>query len=123
MVKRQTKRTLSLRQGWHGHGMNPESGIAEKRAAKRYPFTITVMVQELSPERKTAVTPAIGAVSRNASDSGMCLSTATPLEYASVVRCDVSVGHIPISVPTMAQVRWVKRCNSGEYRSGVAYVL
>lgn len=103
--------------------MNPEGGIAEKRAAKRYPFTIAVMVQELSPELKTPIAPAIEAVSRNASDSGMCLSTATPLAYASVVRCGVGVGHVPISVPTMAQVRWVKRGNSGEYRSGVAYIL
>ena len=84
---------------------------------------MTVMVQALSPEQKNPMTPAIGAVSRNASASGMCLSTETPLAYASVVRCDVSVVHIPVSVPTMAQVRWVKRCNSGEYRSGVAYIL
>jgi hypothetical protein len=110
----------SLRRG--NREMKSKRGVDEKRLTTRYPFNVTVMVQELSPQQETPPA-AIGGVSRNVSDTGMCLSTAKPLTYAAVVRCDVTVSDPPVSIPTMAQVRWVERRHGAEYRSGLAYIL
>jgi hypothetical protein len=107
-----------------GRAMNSDPGIEEKRRAKRYPFTVVVTIQELSAGQKISEnSPAIGCVSRNASESGICLSTAVPLPYSAVVRCDISVGDLRITIPTMAQVRWVQKGHAGEYRSGLAYIF
>lgn len=103
--------------------MNADPGIEEKRRTKRYPFTVVVTIQELSAGQKISDNSStIGCVSRNASESGICLSTAVPLPYSAVVRCDISVD-LRITIPTMAQVRWVQRGHAGEYRSGLAYIL
>ena len=103
--------------------MKPEAAIGEKRTAKRYSFTVSVMLHELSQEHKATGAKPIGCVSRNASESGMCVSTAVPLMHSSVVRCDISVGDIPVTIPTIAQIRWVERVSGGEYRSGLAYIF
>jgi hypothetical protein len=103
--------------------MRPEGGIQERRAAKRYPFKVVIAVQELSPEHKTAMTTAMRGVSRDASNSGLCLSTDTPLTYSSVVRCEITVADSPVSIPTMAQVRWVKTNHGGKSLNGLTYIL
>jgi hypothetical protein len=102
--------------------MKSEAAIGEKRTAKRYSFTVAVMLHELSQDQKTVGRP-IGCVSRNASENGMCVSTAVPLMHSAVVRCDISMGDVPVSVPTLAQIRWVERVSGGEYRTGLAYIF
>jgi len=103
--------------------MKPEAAIGEKRTAKRYPFTVAVMLHDMSQEQKASGSQPIGCVSRNASESGMCISTAVPLMHSSVVRCDISVGDLPVTIPTMAQIRWVEKVSGGEYRSGLVYIF
>ncbi len=81
------------------------------------------MLHELTQDQKGTGAQPIGCVSRNASESGMCVSSAVPLMHSSVVRCDISMGDIPVTIPTMAQIRWVEKVSGGEYRSGLAYIF
>ncbi len=103
--------------------MKPKRDSDERRVATRYPFNVTVMVQEMSSQQEATNPELIGGVSRNVSDTGICLSTAKPLTYSSVVRCDVTVSDAPVKIPTMAQVRWVERRHGAEYRNGLVYIL
>jgi hypothetical protein len=43
--------------------------------------------------------------------------------HSSVVRCDISVGDLPVTIPTIAQIRWVEKVSGGEYRSGLVYIF
>ena len=88
--------------------MKTKSGSEERRVAIRYPFNVTVMVHEMSSQQETLPQGVIGGVSRNVSETGLCVSTAKPLTYSAVVRCDVTVADVPVTIPTMAQVRWVE---------------
>jgi hypothetical protein len=74
--------------------------------------------------RKTPVArTAVRGVIHNVSGTGIGISTATPLAYSAVVRCDVALKNLPVFIPTIAQVRWVQRAHGGEYRSGLSYLL
>jgi len=103
--------------------MKTGADTGDRRREQRFRFSLSVLVQGLSPAEKTPLAaPAAKGVIHDLSNSGMGVSTDTPLTYSAVVRCDIAVRDLPISIPTMAQVRWVKRAH-GEYRSGLAYIL
>jgi PilZ domain len=99
--------------------MKPKPETFERRVANRYSLNVTVMIHEMM----SSPAAAIGGVSRNVSDAGICLSTAKPLAHSSVVRCEVAVSDAPVAVPTMAQVRWVEKRQGAEYRCGLVYIL
>ncbi len=104
--------------------MESASEISERRAEERFPLAVVVILQELSHTRKTplAKTSARGFI-RNVSNGGIGLTTSAPLPHAAVVRCDINLKDVAVSIPTMAQVRWVQRDHSGQYRCGLAYLL
>lgn len=105
-------------------GMKTGADTGERRREQRFRFSLSVLVQGLSPTQEIPLAAATArGVIHDISKSGIGLSTVTPLTYSAVVRCDVAVADLPISIPTMAQVRWVKRAHGGEYRSGLAYIL
>ena len=105
-------------------GMKTEGSTSERRVDERFPVTVTLTVQELSRWRKTPLAKSgVRGVIFNVSKNGIGISTAAPLTYATVVRCDVAVKNLPVSIPTLAQVRWVQRSHGGEYRSGLTYLL
>lgn len=104
-------------------GMKTGADTGERRLEQRFRFGLSVLVQGLSPTQKIPLAAAARGVIHNLSKSGMGVSTVAPLTYSAVVRCDIEVTDLPISIPTMAQVRWVKRAHGGEYRSGLAYIL
>jgi hypothetical protein len=110
------------RRGKHGVKAGAETG--ERRREQRFPFSVGVIVRGLSPTQKIPLAAtAESAVIHDISKGGIGLSTVTPLTYSAVVRCDIAVTNLPISIPTIAQVRWVNRAHAGEYRSGLAYIL
>lgn len=104
--------------------MKTGTAIDERRGEQRFSFKVAVIVQELSPTRKTPLAKtAVSGVIYNLSNSGFGLSTAAPPTHSAVVRCDIAINNLTVSVPTMAQVRWVRRAHAGEYRCGLAYLL
>ena len=105
-------------------GMKTGADIEERRAEPRFRLSVSVVMQELSPAHKTPLPKtAIRGVIHDLSNGGIGLSTAAPLSHSTVVRCDITLNNPPVSIPTMAQVRWVQRAHAGEYRSGLAYLL
>ena len=105
-------------------GMKNGTDIDERRGEQRFPFKGAVILRELSPTRKTPLAKtAVRGVIHNLSNSGFSLSTAAPLTHSAVVRCDIAIQNLTVSIPTIAQVRWVQRAHAGQYRSGLAYLL
>jgi hypothetical protein len=105
-------------------GMKTGADIEERRTEPRFRLAANVVVQELSPTHKTPLPKtAIRGVVHDLSSSGFGLSTIAPLSHSTVVRCDIALGNVPVSIPTIAQVRWVQRAHAGEYRSGLTYLL
>jgi hypothetical protein len=105
-------------------GMKSGADIDERRGEQRFPFKVTVILQELSSTRKTPLPKtAIPGVIHNLSNNGFGIATAVPLTYSTVVRCDIAIKNLPVAIPTIAQVRWVQRAHAGEYRSGLTYLL
>jgi len=98
--------------------------ISERRTRERFPYAIEVMVQELPGETPPSVAPdPVFGYLHNVSQRGMCVSSSVPLIVSKVVRCDVGIKDLPVSVPTVAQVRWVQKINSRSFRCGLRYLF
>jgi len=96
----------------------------DRRTADRFPYSMEVILQELSGEsRTTPAGPPIFAHIYNVSQRGMCVSSSVPLIYSKVVRCDIGLKDLPVAVPTVAQVRWVEKINLRNYRCGLRYLF
>jgi hypothetical protein len=61
----------------------------------------------------------------NLSNGGVCILSSSPLQAAMLVCCNFPVSDVPVSIPTLMQVRWTaKRGNkSPSYISGLQFVV
>ena len=60
----------------------------------------------------------------NVSSTGMCIRTLTMLNESRMVRCDIPVGETPVSIPTLAQVRWsLVDDKLITYRAGLHFII
>jgi hypothetical protein len=62
---------------------------------------------------------------QNLSQGGICLLSSTPLQASTFVRCDISMPDLPVSVPTLLQVRWTSKRDprTMNYLSGLRFVV
>ncbi len=97
----------------------------ERRDDARFNRDIDVAVRELSAVSKTPDLrkPVIHGKIQNLSRRGVCISSKVPLTSAAVVRCDIRVADLPVSVPTLMQVRWVEKTRGQSYVSGLLYMF
>jgi len=67
----------------------------------------------------------LGANLINISDGGLCLGQDIPWIEDQVLKLVISIGDWSATVPTLGEVRWVKRTASNEkkYMIGVQYLL
>ena len=67
----------------------------------------------------------LGAVLMNISEGGLCLSQDIQWREEQVLRLVLPISHRCITIPTLGEVRWVKRSalNDGKYRIGVQYLI
>jgi hypothetical protein len=70
-------------------------------------------------------TVAIPGRIHNISEGGVCLITSRPIENLSVLRCEIAIGDVPLSISTLMQVRWTKKQNvhPDSYLSGLEFLL
>ncbi len=97
---------------------------SERRTRERYQYSIDIILQELSGDSVAdgSAKQILGQVD-NVSKRGLCVSSPVPLMLSKVVRCDIGLRDLPVTVPTIAQVRWVEKINPRNYRCGLQYVL
>ena len=54
---------------------------------------------------------------------GLGILVMEPLSVSNPVRCRIRLANLPVSIPTLAQVCWCERGNSGEFRAGIQFLL
>ncbi len=62
---------------------------------------------------------------QNISAGGICLITSRPIEKFSVLRCEITIGDVPLKIATLMQVRWTRKQNMHPegYLSGLEFLL
>ncbi|MGA9243359.1 MAG: PilZ domain-containing protein [Silvibacterium sp.] len=100
---------------------------SDRRHDPRFPQSLELTVQplpELGSSRKLK-TPAIRGRIQNISAGGVCLITGRPIEKFSVLRCEITMGDVPLKIATLMQVRWTKKQNMQPegYLSGLEFLL
>ena len=98
----------------------------ERRQHARFPQVLEVHARSLLSCQATAA-PAREFDGRihNLSNGGVCILSQYPLQAATFLCCDLPVFDVPVSIPTLMQVRWTaKRGNkSPSYVSGLQFVV
>jgi hypothetical protein len=98
----------------------------ERRHHERFPQLLEVHARSLlSAQTKGAVPKEIDGRIHNLSNGGVCILSSSPLQADTFVCCDVPVPDLPVSIPTLMQVRWtVKRGQKPPtYVSGLQFVV
>lgn len=98
----------------------------DRRQFPRFPQQLDLHVREVQPLesgielRKTVV----GRV-QNMSKGGLCLISSQPVAKSCLVRCEIGVSEIPVGVPTLMQVRWIRKrdLQAETYITGLQFLL
>src|SRR3954462_6053230 len=97
--------------------------IIERSTRERVPHAVAVTLHELSVSGLVVKNSRIPAHVEDFSQTGMRVRSHTALMTFPAVLCQVNVPGFQIDVPTIAQVRWVKRVKTGNYSIGLQYLL
>ena len=97
----------------------------EKRIHPRYPVRGELaghVLSTLSPLQDSE--QPFQATIQDISRGGFGVLTAQAVSVLSPIRCEVQLEDLPVSIPTLVQVRWVERSPSGEgARVGLHFLL
>jgi len=98
---------------------------SDRRHDPRFPQTLDLTVQPLPELGSSRKTTAIRGRIQNISAGGVCLITSRPIEKFSVLRCEITIGDVPLKIATLMQVRWTKKQNMQPegYLSGLEFLL
>jgi hypothetical protein len=103
-----------------------DSSDRERRQHERFPQVLEVHARSLL-SGQTAGNQAKEFHGRihNLSNGGVCILSSSALQADTFVCCDLPVFDVPVSIPTLMQVRWTtKRGNkSPGYISGLQFVV
>jgi hypothetical protein len=98
----------------------------DRRQYPRFPQLLELQAREVQPlgsevEREKSV---VGRV-QNVSKGGLCLVSPRPMARSCLVRCEIRVSEIPVSIPTLMQVRWTRRKSrqADTYLIGLQFLL
>lgn len=97
----------------------------EKRGHPRYRLTREVRARELSllgsPKIRTGW---LRGRIQNISRGGLCLLTHQGMKVSRLCLCEIRFPKIPVSIPTLLQVRWTQKSAKGaSYRAGLQFLL
>ena len=100
---------------------------SDRRHDPRFPQSLELTVHAL-PElgsRQKLKTTAIRGRIQNISAGGVCLITSRPIEKFSVLRCEITIGDVPLKIATLMQVRWTRKqvMQPEGYISGLEFLL
>jgi len=63
-------------------------------------------------------------ITENISSGGVCFLIGQGLPVNSIVRCELTVGDLPVNIPTLMQVRWLRKIEGGNnYKVGLQFLL
>lgn len=98
----------------------------DRRQYPRFPQLLELQAHKAQPfgailKKDNAI---VGRV-QNVSKGGLCLISPRPMAGLSVVRCEICVSEIPVSIPTLMLVRWTRKQNlqAEIYLTGLQFLL
>jgi len=97
----------------------------DRRQHTRFPHVLEVQARTLPPVQ--AGYPASKEVPgriQNVSEGGVCIVSALPLPVATFVCCEIAMPDVPVSTPTLMQVRWTAKQGNkaAHYVNGLRFV-
>jgi hypothetical protein len=99
---------------------------SDRRNHPRFPQIVEIQVHEVPPLKsdEKPKAPVLGRI-QNMSKGGVCFLSQHPVTRASLLRCEIGMSDVPLSVPTLALVRWTKKQNleSNSYLSGLQFLF
>jgi hypothetical protein len=96
----------------------------EKRIIQRFPYKYPVIYISLGHEAHPPEREDTGGEIMDLSDNGMRLRVnGRKFAEGSLLLVRVPVSKVPVSVPSLAQVRWIKEVESGAYEAGLRFVV
>jgi len=98
----------------------------DRRRYPRFPQVLDVQAREAPPHQSALrIGSAATARVQNVSKGGMCLVSSQPFAQSSLLRCEIQVADVPVSVPTLMQVCWTRRqtVKPESYLSGLQFLL
>jgi hypothetical protein len=99
---------------------------SDRRSHPRFPQILEIQAHEVLPlkSEEKAKPPVLGRI-QNMSKGGICFLSQQPVSRASLLRCEIGMADVPLSVPTLLLVRWTKKQNleSNSYLSGLQFLF
>ncbi len=91
-----------------------KQAIAERRKESRDPYTVDVTVTPI-PAAGSEMTSPRRVLGRtvNLSATGICVIMDEPLDREALALCKIALPFTQASVPTLMQVRWIRKGVSG----------
>jgi hypothetical protein len=99
------------------------SRTREARQHPRYAVHCKASAQELSDIGTPSEEDEIQGEVHNISRGGFCITLKRACRVSSVLKCDISFPGVPVSIPTLAQVRWSHKGSFTELASKVGVEL
>jgi hypothetical protein len=82
----------------------------DRREHARFPQAIDVRARTIPPVRASyPPSKEIQGRIQNVSQGGVCILSTQPLPISTFVFCDIAMPDIPVSIPTLMQVRWTAK--------------
>ena len=98
----------------------------DRRQYPRFPQLLELQAREVHTlgSRSEIEKAVVGRV-QNVSRGGICLVSPQPMAQSCLVRCEIGVSEIPVSIPTLMQVRWTRKqsLQADTYVTGLQFVL
>jgi hypothetical protein len=101
----------------------------ERRLHRRYPVAWGLKGKLLTAmEPESFVTAKADSFIRgeisDIGGGGLCLVTNEKAEPSTAMRCEIFAPHVPVGIPTLLQVRWVREAAGGRvYTLGLQFVV
>ena len=100
----------------------------DRRQHPRFPQLLELQareVQTLGSGSEIEIEKAVIGRVQNVSRGGICLVSPQPMAQSCLVRCEIAVSEIPVSIPTLMQVRWTRKqsLQADTYVTGLQFVL
>jgi len=99
---------------------------SDRRRHPRFPQILEIQAQEVLPLKsgEKSKPPVLGRI-QNMSQGGICFLSPHPVSRASLLKCEIGMADVPLSVPTLLLVCWTKKQNpeSNSYLSGLQFLF
>ena len=96
----------------------------ERRSEPRYPFSCNITAYELTAYGLTqARGRSIQGTVKDISAGGLSLLTDRRIKLSTLIRCEIHISNVPVAIPVLSQVRWVRKNAKGQkHRIGSSFL-